>query len=83
MKNYWLDNYTIEGAIQSLVEWMAIWTDGYTFASDSAILDLWENFFHDYPNFLVFEPEIDMDWDTIYHKDGTVSFKNIKIDIAE
>ena len=78
MKNYWLDNYTIEGAIKQLREWMETWTQ-VDFASDTAIIDLWDEFFVQNPQFAEFESDMEMDWDATENKDGTFWFDNIII----
>ena len=79
MKNYWIDNYTIEGAVKQLQEWLETWTIGSAFASNTAIIDLWDEFFVTNPQFEEFEEDIDLDWDGYENKDGTYWFTNIKV----
>jgi len=79
MKNYWIDNYTIDGAVKQLQEWLETWTQGAAFVSDTAIIDLWDEFFTQNPQFSEFEGDIEMDWDANQYKDGTYWYYNIRI----
>jgi hypothetical protein len=77
--NFWIDNFTVEGCIKQLKQWLEDATKGAVFNSSTAIGDIITDFYDAYPHFFDFMDEIYVEFCENQTDDGRFWYSNIDV----
>lgn len=80
VSNYWLDNYTVEGAQKQLQNYLDDHTRGRIFKEPDAIVYLVDDFYKFHPLMQPFDDQLDITWEVADGGQG-YSFFHVKVTI--
>lgn len=86
MNNYWLDNYTVEGAKKQLEKYLDDKTRGMVFHEPDAIVYMVDDFYKWNPLMQPFNDQLDVTWRVVEHTSSAAvyyAFLDIKVEIIK